>query len=464
MRGDCAGFMGNPDIRTPNFDRLAQRGVVFENHMANFPKCLPARASLMTGRYCHTHAWRTVQQVMEPQQQNLMRTLADGGYQAAVFGKNHCWHDDDWNRFDYRSDSPEMRKFLEKRPPMQKNEPAPDGLQPLDLHAGWDYCGCSTRHRQDEGFAEQTVDFLENRRDLSRPFFLQLNFESPHPVYGVEEPWFSMYDRDKIHPFEHNLPKNAPLVLTEQRKWRTGEQPDEIAAREIQATYYGMISKVDHLAGQVLDALDRLDLWKDTVVVLWADHGDYAGQFCLPEKYDTHFHDCLLRTPFVLCDPTLAAGQHYDGLTDHADIAPTLIELLACNPLPGMRGESMLPMIRGEKRKDAVFADGGHEQEMLDRYRAFGKPESRKWGKSEVYFQTPETMARAKMIRTEKYKLVIRLTGGNELYDLENDPGEMDNRWGDPALVGIVPDLMQKIIEWDLRTDPQEPWLEWFSV
>lgn len=463
MRGDCAGFMGNPDIRTPNFDRLAGRGVVFENHMTNFPKCLPARASLMTGRYGNTHGWRTVQQVMDPQQRNLLRTLADDGYETAVFGKNHCWHDTDWSRLDYRSDSPSMLRFLEGRPSRQHNDPDPDGVQPLELHEGWDYCGCSTRHRPDEGFAEQTVDFLEHTRDPGRPFFLQLNFESPHPVYGVEEPWFSMYDRDAIRPFEHRLPENAPLVLREERKWRTGVEPDERAAVEIQATYYGMISKVDHLAGQVIDALDRQDLWKDTVVLFWADHGDYAGQFCLPEKYDTSFHDCLLRTPCVLCDPSLEPGR-YDGLTDHADIAPTLIGLLGCEPLPGMRGHDMLPMLRGEYRRAAVFADGGHEQEMLDRFRSFGRPEGRRRGKSEVYYQCPDTMARAKMVRTEKHKLVISLSGSNELYDLEADPNEMNNRWGDPELASVVPGLMQLIVEWDLQTDPQDPWMEWFTV
>jgi arylsulfatase A-like enzyme len=74
-------------------------------------------------------------------------------------------------------------------------------------------------------------------------------------------------------------PKNPPLVLTEQRKWRTGAEPDEKAAREIQATYYGMNSKVDHLAGQVIDAMDRQNLWANTTVLLWFDYGDCAGSF-----------------------------------------------------------------------------------------------------------------------------------------------------------------------------------------
>ncbi|MFP4144424.1 MAG: sulfatase-like hydrolase/transferase [Phycisphaeraceae bacterium] len=466
QRGDAAGFMGNPDIKTPNMDRLAQRSAIFERHMTTFPKCVPARCSLMTGRYTHTDGWRSVSQALEPGQPELMSHLRERGYETAVFGKNHCWDEANWDALDFSSDKPPMAHYMEGRRGVHEFPASEDGPQPMDLDPRWHYVGSNTRHMPDEAFTEQTVDYLRERRDRSKPFFLQVNYESPHAVYGVEEPWYSMYDRDKIEAYPHDLPKNAPLPVTAQRKYRTGMEDHEAEAREIQAVYYGMISKLDHLFGKVLDAVDAENLWEDTVILFISDHGDYAGQYTLVEKYDTHFADCLMQVPCTLYAPDLPAGR-VSSLSDTADIAPTLCELLGVEPLPHMHGESMVPLARGEKRKDAVFADGGHEKPMRDRFAAREKPtgdHGNALGKGQTYWYEPDSMARAKMVRTDRYKLVIRETGGNELYDLETDPWEMDNRWGDPELAAATAELMRKLVEWSLKTDPERPYLENFTV
>ncbi|MFO7957764.1 MAG: sulfatase-like hydrolase/transferase [Candidatus Brocadiia bacterium] len=464
MRGDCAGFMGNPDIQTPNMDALAARSTVFSRHMATFPKCVPARVCLMTGRYCHTDGLRSVSQHMERDRVDLLHRLRRAGYETAVFGKNHCWHPDVWESLDHRSYDAPMDGYKD----FVETEPDPDGVTPLDLEDGWHYVGCNTRHMPDEGYTEQTVDFLRNSRDRDRPFFLQVNIESPHPVYGVEEPWYSMYNRDGISAWPHELPANAPLPVVKQREIRTGTEPQQEAAREVQCVYYGMISKVDSLIGRILDAVREEGLWDDTVILFWVDHGDYAGQYTLAEKWDTHFPDCLIHVPCTIRGPGLPEGAAVDSLTDHADLAPTLCELLGLEPLRGMHGQSLLPFIHDGKRKRAVFADGGHEDEMLARARDVlaycTEPRERRPAKTQTYYQCPDTMARAKMVRTDRYKMVVRLRGGNELYDLQEDPWELNNRWGDPDLADVVPELMQMLVDWSLRTDPDEPRLEKFTV
>jgi len=141
------------------------------------------------------------------------------------------------------------------------------------------------------------------------------------------------------------------------------------------------------------------------------------------------------------------------GLTEHVDLAPTLAELLGLRPDWGIHGESLLPIVRGERTKSAVFADGGHEPEMWSRRPSDDACD----GKQKTYRDCPEAMARTKMARTERYKLVVRTAGGNELYDLAADPWEMDNRWGDPALRDVTLDLQSRLIEWCLRTDPDRP-------
>jgi arylsulfatase A-like enzyme len=467
MRGDCPGFMGNPDCRTPNLDRFAERGVVFRQEFAVHGKCVPSRISSVTGRYCHTDGFRTIQQHLPSDQPNWLGTLKKLGYESAVFGHNHVW-EDLWGDNSKSSGYADYHSYTDDyyRPMLDREWPCPEpptgAPTPLDLPQGYDYSGRQTK--PSTGFcgqnrAEQAVDYLTKTRDRSRPFYLHVNFGSPHPPYRVAEPWFSMYDRASIQPWTHELPRNAPLHMRAMREIRTGlEIPDEVL-REIQAVYYGMISRVDSYIGRVLQAIEDEGLYEDSIVLFWVDHGDFAGMYGLPEKWDTSMADCILHVPQILWAPNLPDVSEVTSLTEHVDMAPTIFELLGIEPDWGMHGESLLPIIRGEKRKEAVFADGGHEEEMWGRF-SFGDPASGRplGGKQVTYRDCPESMSRTKMVRTEKWKLVIRLTGGNELYDMENDPQELDNLWGKPELASVVMDLQQQMIEWCLRTDTDRPY------
>jgi arylsulfatase A-like enzyme len=468
MRADALGFMGNPVCRTPHFDRLAAGGVVFEQFFTTFPKCVPARASLTTGRYCHTDGWRSVSQTLDPGQPNLLRTLRETGYQTAVFGKNHCWHAEDWDRLDFQSYKEPMEAHLEGRRGSVPPSFDGPGRRPAELHGGWHYSGNGTRHMADEAFTDQAIEFLTQRREPERPFFLQLNWESPHTQYGVEEPWFSLYDREMLPVLPHHLPRNASLPMRAQREFRTGLEDDPAACHEVQATYYGMISKVDHLCGRVLDALEQSGQRENTIILFLSDHGDYAGQYGLAEKYDTHFSDCLLQVPCVLAGPGVPGGKRVASLGDIASLAPTLIELLDVKRLPGMHGASLLPLSGGDAGPGAVFATGGHEPEMRARFAAVHAPSHRAsdhyFGKSETYLRSPESMARAQMVRTNTHKLVVHETGERELYDLVTDPFEMNNCQGDPTYGLIVADLMERLVAWNIRTMRDQPYLANFTV
>jgi choline-sulfatase len=294
---------------------------------------------------------------------------------------------------------------------------------------------------------------------------MQLNVSRPHPVYAVEEPYFSMYDRAGIRAWPHELPQGAPLHMRRMREVRTAAGPGEAAFREIQAVYYGMITKVDVLLGRLFDAIGEQGLFEDTVVIFTADHGDFAGQHGLVEKWDTCMSDCILHVPMVLRAPGLPSGARVDALTQHVDVPSTVLELLGAAPDWGVHGRSMLPAIEGRTVRDAVFADGGHEEDMRGRF-SFGEPEgggpARPLdGKQLTYRDSPETMARTKMVRTGRWKLVVRTAGGNELYDMQADPSELVNLWGkqaeDAELARVVADLQLRMIEWCLETDTDRP-------
>ncbi len=472
MRGDCPGFMGNPDCKTPNLDRFAERAVAFRRHFTVHGKCVPSRIAAMTGRYCHTDGYRTIQQHLPNDQPDVLSALKAQGYESALFGHDHCWENIygeehnpkgasyvDWHSFtDGR-----MRELLERKWPSPP--PGPDAVEPMELEDGYDYRGRIDAPLEffcDDNRAEQAIEFMTKLRDPDRPFFMQLNLGWPHPVYHAPEPYFSMYDRQAIHAWPHELPQNAPLPLVKMRQIRTGLETNEAALREVQAVYYAMITKTDETLGRVLGAIEAAGLFEDSVVMFWVDHGDFAGQYGLVEKWDTCLGDCIMHVPQIISAPGLPQGHVVESLTEHTDLAPTVLELLGVESTWGLHGESLLPIIEGRRTKEAVFADGGHEEEMWGR---FARPARRKdksgeehrAAKQEVYGECPETMARAKMVRTDRWKLVTRLTGGNELYDLDSDPWELSNLWGRRDLAHVVCDLQQMLIDWCLRTDTDRP-------
>ena len=261
-----------------------------------------------------------------------------------------------------------------------------------------------------------------------------------------------MYDPDAIEAYPHALPEGAPLSLRKQRELRTGEDADRALLRKMQAVYYGMISRVDEQMGQIIRALDAAGLWDDTVVLLWSDHGDFAGQYGLGEKWDTTFADCLTHVPCVLAGGGLPAGRTVTGLTDHSDLAPTLLGLLGAEADWPVHGRDLGPLLRGEVEhvRDAIFADGGHDAAMRQR---FGVDPADS-GKQRTYHACPDTMAKAKMVRTAEHKLVMRETGDQELYHLPTDRWEMHNRFGEADLAMVQIDMMGRLIGWSLRTDP----------
>ena len=473
MRGDAVGFNGG-EAHTPELDAFARDAAVCGHHFTPNGKCVPSRVAMMTGRYCHTDGQRTVMEpdLIPPHRPDLMKTLRARGYETAVFGHNHCWADFwggntpgagavDWHSFTHGA----YADLLQRRWPVP---PAGSLPVPADPDHSYDYKGRLTGELSgfcDDNRTEQAIHFLRHR-DRTRPCFLQLNIGAPHPVYKVEEPYFALHDRAALRPFPTALPKNASLPFTAQRRHRTGVDADPAMLAEVRATYLGMIAKVDGQLGRVLDCIAREGLFEDSIVVFTADHGDFAGQYGLCEKFDTVMSDCLLRVPFAIRAPGLPRGVRCPTLTEHTDLPPTVLELLGLTPHPTWRihGTSMVGPLHGRGGRDTVFASGGHEREMRARFNRDGwdtKPDGRRekatGGKQLTYQKEPDSMARAAMVRTATHKLVVRETGGDELYDLVADPWEMDNRFGDPALAAVQGDLLLRLAKHRLATDTDMP-------
>lgn len=489
MRGDATGFMGNLDVHTPHLDALAAAGTVFEKHFVPFPKCVPSRCAMHTGRYTHTDGLRTV---MGPNHlpagvPTLGEHLRSAGYETAVLGLNHIWQSSlfygegeacnepgagvvDYTSFT-RGDLKEKAMQPRHYPPGQARQgPHLEALKAVDFNGL--VTGSHERKFGDENRAEQAVHYLSSMRDKTKPFFLQLNLSKPHPPYAIHEPFYSQVDPEKITPFPYQLPENATLCLRAQRKWRLGDDVPEAALRELQAVYYAMINFIDSLVGQVLETLKAEGLEEETLVIFCSDHGDYAGQYGINEKWDGSLQDCLLHVPFIMKGPGIPVDKRVSHLSEHVDLPATIFDYLGMTrPVEWVwHGTSMLPLLEGKKTKEAVFADGGHEAAMRARFdrpvwqEKEGRQVKTTGGKQLVYQQCPDAMARAKMVRTEEWKLVIRERGGNELFHVAEDPYEMKNLYGDPAYAEQVAVLQLALIEWTLRTDTDRPFLQEFGA
>jgi len=489
MRADSAGFMHNPDVKTPHLDALAAAGTVFEKHFVPFPKCVPSRCAMHTGRYTHTDGIRTV---MGPNHlpkgvPTLGAHLREAGYETAVFGLNHVWESSWFYGEGEQCNEPgagvtDYTSFtkgpLKEMAMMDRTYPPGEARQGdhLDALREIDFNGLVTGTKErkfcDENRADQAVFYLERMRDREKPFFLQLNLSKPHPAYEIHEPFYSQYDPETITAFPHDLPENATLCLRAQRKWRLGDDVPAKALNEIQAVYYGMITFIDTLVGQVLAALKAQGLEEDTLVIFCSDHGDYAGQYGINEKWDGSLQDCLLQVPFIMKGPEVPEGQRVTHLSEHVDIPATIFDYLGMTKSQDWvwHGTSLLPLLEGHKTKNYVFADGGHEQAMRERFdrpvwqEKGGQKVKATGGKQLVYQECPDAMARAKMVRSEEWKLVIRETGGNELFHVAEDPYEMKNLYGDPAHADIVAELQLALIEWTLKTDTDRPYLAEFGA
>lgn len=375
------GCYGHSVIKTPNIDRLAARGVRFERAYCQYPLCNPSRISLLSGRrpdttriYLDGVPARTNLEGVDLLPEYFRRF----GYFTGQVGKIGGAA-----RWDVSLKSDHVEKEggplkLEWRATKNKDEDEPDG------HT-----------------AREVVRLLEKHKD--RPFFIATGFGKPHLPFVAPQKYFDLYPPAKIIlPNEPaDVRKNVPpiafdrqkgdAVLTEQQK------------QEATAAYYACISFMDAQLGVVLDAVDRLQLWDNTVVVLWSDHGFHLGEHGGLWRKAKLFEECA-RVPLIVAAPGKKKGIASPRLVELVDLYPTLAQLCAL-PLPkGLEGTSFLPLLEDANQpwKEAAFIQVAHGRNH-------------------------DVMGRS--VRTERYRYTEWDEGnqGLELYDHVHDPHEFIN-------------------------------------
>ena len=456
-RADLMTCAGRDLVPTPNIDRIASRGVRFNNAYCPYPVCVASRMALLTGLYSHSTGAITNRDNLDWRYRTMANHFADSGYLTALVGKMH-FVDAHNHGFEYYMSINDWLMYLGPKVQHYANEIANHPLGPQffktvdDSGAGlpdidglwlrgspwvgnvekWNFDHMASpleaEDHLDSFIARESGKFITRYRE--QPFFLLTSFMKPHSPFYPPREWAEKYPVNKMA-----LPEVGDISTYPQhirRRIKSQTSMDEKRRRAHRAGYLGNLAFVDTCVGYVCDVLEKEGLLDNTIVVYTADHGEMDGDHGLFQKF------CLfepsVRVPLIVSWPKhLGENKVTDALTEYIGLYPTLSDLVG---IEAPRRTTLHDIPGAREQLDATsFADVLHNPDLKGPAAAFSEYNLRS--------SIPEYM-----IRTRRYKYICNHGATHELYDLQADPGEFVNRIDDPALVKIRNELHDRLLAW----------------
>jgi arylsulfatase A-like enzyme len=407
------GCYGNEAIISPNIDRLAESGTVFEEAYCQVPVCGASRASLMTGLYPTAKrfvTYYTTAQADAAGIPDIPTWFKQNGYTTISNGKIYHDRNDNSDSWDdvYRPQDFKIYHNPENIALPDSEKPAYEGADVGDM----DYAGGAVM--------EKTLNDIRAAKEAGKPFFIAAGFTKPHLPFNAPKKYWDLYDRKQLkladNPFApEGVPEEAIHQWNELRNMyggipKDGPLPDEMARTLIHG-YYACVSYSDAMVGKLLDELDRLGLRDNTIVMLWGDHGWQLGEHSLWCKHA--LFTTSLNAPLIISAPGFEGMQRTVSLVEFVDIYPTLCELAGLELPPHLQGKSLVPLLKApaEPFKEAVFG----------RYHG------------------------GEAVRMGRYLYAEWTSGGRMLYDHSRDPDENINVANNPEYGEIVEKMARKL-------------------
>ena len=474
MRADSVSCYGNSIVKMPNFDRLASEGVRFDKCFVQHPVCSPSRCSLMTGWYPHVRGHRSLWNLLREDEPSLFKYLKDAGYCVEMYGKNDVFSPvhltmalEKYKDKDYREKF-SAGTILENSPNNciksgQSEAEFLSFLQPEQT--------CGSEDTQDMQNVTKALKFLRNHKKGDKPFIVFLPLSNPHPPYMVPEEFYNMYSPDDIPELLPAEVSGKPDFYSLIRKYRKLEELPDSHFKKIMAVYLGSNSYVDWMLGKLIDTLEESGLADDTTVIVSSDHGDWAGDYGLVEKWPSALDDKIVRVPLIISSPGNKAGHVVNEQVELFDIMATVLELSSIKAQHTHFAKSLVPQLNGASGdpERAVFAEGGYDIQEPNCFEGY---ENRIYDdiakldgnyytpKGKQQQERPESICRSAMVRTLDYKLIRRTNGVSELYNMQKDQNEIDNLYYNEAFADIRSDMETKMLEWYIKTADVTPWDE----
>jgi choline-sulfatase len=414
FRGDCVGCAGNSVIKTPNLDKLAGDGIVFNKAYTSLPSCTPARATLLTGLGAWRHGMLGYHKVAPHYKNEKPRMLRNAGYYTVGIGKMH-WHPqrtthglhemylDESGRANTKDFVSDYRQWFRKVAP---------GKNPEVTGIGWnDYQ--SGIYKLDEKLhpthwtGQKAIDVIENYNN-PMPLYLKVSFARPHSPYDPPKRFMEMYKQE-------DMPIPAVGDWAEVNAMRGKKVSDRTArgdlgveqAQKSRRGYYGNISFIDEEVGRIIDSLKKRGLYENSLILFFADHGDMTGDHHLWRK--TYAYEGSAHIPMLVRWPgkfktKKQRGSQSDKLIELRDVLPTFLDAAGVDyDEKEFDGSSMLELLTKDKPEWREVLDLEH---------------------SRCYWDANQWNA----LTDGRYKYIYFSHDGNEqLFDLNNDPQETVN-------------------------------------
>lgn len=426
------GCYGNKIVRTPNLDRLAARGVVFESCYCNSPLCVPSRLSFTAGKYIsRIGAWNNNRR-LPADSPSLPRVLNAAGYESFLCGKMHY---DITCRYGFSEIGGNMNQShmtgRGTRRPADKLQSRPGYSNRFqDFHPG----DTSSPMKHDLAVTAGTLEFLKQRQPQDKPFFLLAGYLTPHFPLIVPEPYWARYkDKVPMPVIPEGFLDSLPLNYQHLRVGFHYENVPPDLVKKGRELYYGLTEWMDAEVGKVLDALTASAAASNTVVIYTSDHGENMGEHGLWWK--NCMYDSATRVPLVMSWPgRWPGGQRRAGVCSLVDVVQTIAGLGGAKAPADWNGSSLVPLL---DRADAPWKD-----------RAV----------SEYYAH--DIASGYAMIRSGHHKYVCHTapddqhSAQRELYDLKADPGEFHNLASRPEQTALIEKLHAALVK-EIGEDPE---------
>jgi len=421
MRWDEFGEGGHNYIKTPNIDRLALEGANFQNAFATTPLCSPSRASFLTGEYAHANG--ITDNLARNEQSHKLETfpkrLHKEGYETAFIGKWHMGNDD--------SARPGFDHWVALKGQGESNDPFLNINGSRGIQKGY----------VTDVLTKYSLEFIQKKR--SKPFLLYLSHKGLHPnimqnddgsVDDINSGGFIAAPRHKgmyrNETFKRRPNSGVPPIdkpsLARKIQGLPPLGPETITPEKVIRERAEMLMAIDEGLGEIISQLKKNNQLENTIVALAGDHGYFYGEHGLDVERRLAFEETL-RIPFLIRYPRqIDPGSKPEEMILNIDLAPTLLDLAGIVPGTNIHGKSLVPVLNK--------SDKNWRSSFLIEYN------------SDTVWPRLVTMG-YRAVRTDRYKYIhyLDLQGMDELYDLQEDPYELNNSINDPKMRDVLGDL-----------------------
>ena len=453
----CAGD-GSP-VKTPNIDRIAKRGIRYENAYCAYPVCVASRNAMLTALYPHTTGVITNSDRLDRRYRTMAHHFNSFGYMTGLVGKMH-FNDSCSHGFEYYTSINDWLMYLGPKARHYADEIAnhqltgsffgtliDDGAGFPDLSDVWENnlspwvgevkkfplgqvaSALAEEDHLDMFVARESAKFLKKYKD--QQFFLTASFMKPHTPFYPPKKYAEMYPLESIQLKDPGDMSGYPSHVT---NYREGfRNVPEIQRKAAQAGYYGNLAFADFCIGYLYDKLESLGLLENTIVVYTSDHGEMDGDHGLYQKFC--MFEPAVKVPLIISWPgSIKENAVCHNLIAQLGLYPTLAELAHTAPASA---EPLAHMEGAPKKLDAEsFAGSVREPQDFRPADIFAE------------FNVNDKRRAQYMARSGKYKYIAHGTGESELYDLEKDPGELENLSNRLDFAETGNKLREKILDW----------------